>query len=101
MAGNVNSVVISIDNIDKIKPTIFFSGANPLKIGLFDFTFDPEKAFSATDDVDGDITGKVKIIKNDYKWWKPGDYEIVYEVTDEAGNVTQATRNIKVTILGL
>ena len=101
LAGNSNSVVITINNIDKVFPVINFSGANPLKIGLFDFTFDPEKAFSATDDVDGDITDKVRIIKNNYKWWKPGNYEIVYEVTDEAGNVTQATRNIKVTILGL
>ena len=45
----------------------------------------------ATDDVDGDISDKIKVSGNiDYD--TPGKYEMKYEVEDAAGNKTEKTR---------
>lgn len=46
---------------------------------------------TATDDVDGDITSKIKVT-GDIDYNTPGKYEMKYEVEDAAGNKAEATR---------
>ena len=53
-----------------------------------------EPGYSASDNYDGDITDKVEITNNINKN-NPGDYEIIYVVTDSSGNMTEVTRNVK------
>ena len=57
--------------------------------------FDLMEGVTATDKEDGNITNKVKIVKNTIDINKPGTYEITYKVTDKNGSVTEKT--IKVT----
>lgn len=49
--------------------------------------------FSATDNCDGDISSKVKV-SGTVDASKDGNYTINYEVEDESGNKTTATKNI-------
>ena len=54
-----------------------------------------EPGYKAYDNKDGDVTDKVKTTNN-VDMTKLGEYEINYEVTDEAGNTTKVTRKVKV-----
>lgn len=63
-------------------------------IGLGD-PFDPMEGVSALDDTDGDMTGKV-LVTGTVDTGKAGTYELIYEVTDSAGNKTQVKRLITV-----
>ncbi|MDU6248944.1 MAG: DUF5011 domain-containing protein, partial [Paeniclostridium sordellii] len=58
--------------------------------------FDPLETVSATDKEDGDLTNKVKVIKNEVDINKPGKYEIIYEVSDKEGN--KVTKSIFITV---
>ena len=77
---------------DNEKPVIELNGdLNITKSIASDYK---ENGYKATDNVDGDITDKVKItnkIEN-----KAGEYEIIYEVEDSSGNKTSVKRYIKV-----
>ena len=53
--------------------------------------FDALDLISATDSDGNDITGDIKVIKNDVDTSKPGSYEVVYEVTDKNGLKTEKT----------
>ena len=53
-----------------------------------------DPGYTAIDNYDGDITDKVKVTNNINKD-NPGDYEIVYTVSDSSGNTTEVTRNVK------
>jgi peptidoglycan/xylan/chitin deacetylase (PgdA/CDA1 family) len=52
-----------------------------------------EPGFSAIDNVDGDLTGKV-IVEGQTNWLVPGTYPITYTVTDAYENTTTVTRNV-------
>lgn len=58
--------------------------------------FNPLKDVFATDKEDGDITTKVKVVKNDVDTSKSGTYNVTYEVTDNDGATT--TKTIQVTV---
>lgn len=60
-------------------------------------TFDPLAGVSAKDDIDGDITAKIKVVSNTVDMQKPGIYKIVYEVTNTKGK--KATKEILVTVI--
>ena len=47
--------------------------------------FDPLADVTATDEEDGDLTGKIKILNNEVDMTKPGKYEVTYKVTDNGG----------------
>ena len=50
---------------------------------------------TATDDRDGDITAN--LVKSGYvDVYRPGTYTVTYTATDSSGNVSQATRTVKV-----
>lgn len=49
----------------------------------------------ATDKEDGDITKDIKI-DNQIKIGTPGDYEVIYSVTDKDGNTTKISRKVNI-----
>lgn len=52
--------------------------------------------YTASDDVDGDITGRVAITGNVDVINTPGNYKIYYSVSDNAGNIAYETRTFMV-----
>lgn len=54
-----------------------------------------EPGYNAFDNMDGDITKKVKVTNN-IDITKLGDYTVNYEVADSSGNNTRINRNVKV-----
>src|SRR5699024_8856101 len=58
--------------------------------------FDPMAGVSATDNVDGDLTGSVQVI-TDLDTTTPGAYLVTYLVEDATGNQASATRIVTVT----
>ncbi|MBC1373401.1 DUF5011 domain-containing protein [Listeria booriae] len=59
--------------------------------------FDALKGVSADDLKDGNITASVIIKENTVDTSKPGEYKVVYEVTNSVGETT--TKTVKVTVL--
>ena len=58
--------------------------------------FDPLADVTATDEEDGDITNKIKVLKNEVDTTKAGKYEVTYKVTDRKG--ASRTKTITVTV---
>ena len=58
--------------------------------------FDPLKDVTATDKEDGDLTGKIEILKNTVNMEEAGTYEVTYRVTDSKG--ASSTKTIFVTV---
>lgn len=54
-----------------------------------------EEGATASDDTDGDITDRI-VISNGLETADPGNYKIVYTVTDMAGNTTIKKRTVEV-----
>ena len=54
-------------------------------------SFDPMEGVHATDKEDGNITERIKVIKNNVDTTKLGTYEVVYEVSDIDGQKTVET----------
>ncbi len=52
-----------------------------------------EQGYSATDDVDGSVVGKVAISKKEVS---QTEYKLIYTVSDKAGNVAKAERTIHI-----
>jgi len=77
---------------DSVKPSIILNkGAVVLKKG----DEYEEPGYTATDNLDKDVTSKVKVENNiDNK--KIGNYEVIYKVKDSSGNEEVVTRKVKV-----
>lgn len=58
-------------------------------------TFDPMAGVTATDDVDGSLTGSITVTGT-VDTSKAGTYTLTYTVTDKAGNTATATRTVTV-----
>lgn len=91
--GNETSVSRNITVQDKEKPTITLSGSKSITINVND-TF-KEPGYKALDNVDGDITKKVKI-EGSVNTKKAGVYTLTYRVQDSSGNETSVKRSITV-----
>lgn len=76
---------------DTQKPDITLIGEKEVTINQNDNYEDA--GAKATDNVDGDITSKIKI-SGTVDITKPGTYTLVYSVTDKAGNKAEVKRNI-------
>ncbi|WP_271014092.1 immunoglobulin-like domain-containing protein [Listeria seeligeri] len=61
--------------------------------------FDPMEGITATDKENGDLTEQIKIISNNVDVNVPGNYQVVYEVTDSDGNVTTFTSTVVVDLI--
>lgn len=79
-------------NIDNVKPQIKLNGELNINIFLNDKYNEP--GYTATDNIDGDLTDKVNIIDNIKN--EVGTYEIIYKVTDSSNNIDVKRRTINV-----
>ncbi|PIR45844.1 MAG: hypothetical protein COV08_02880, partial [Candidatus Vogelbacteria bacterium CG10_big_fil_rev_8_21_14_0_10_49_38] len=80
---------------DTTAPVIVLLGQNPLTLTEGDVYTDP--GATASDDVDGDISGDIDIDDSDVDMDVAGTYTVTYDVEDAAGNLaTQVTRTVVV-----
>lgn len=63
---------------------------------LINTTFNPLEDVLGIDLEDGDITKKIKVVKNSVNTSKIGSYEVTYELTDSYGDTVQETINVEV-----
>lgn len=95
--GYVNSDTITkkktTSQKDTEKPVITLKGNSEITLNQGD-KYNDEGA-RATDNIDGDITSKIKV-SGKVDITKSGTYTITYTVTDKAGNRTEVTRKVTV-----
>ena len=87
-------LIIEVTNIDREAPRIEFETRDLLV--LQNGNFDPMSGVKATDNLDGNITYNVEVNTGSLNTTKPGNYEIVYSVTDRAGNRAEVKRTVRV-----
>lgn len=103
-ACSVTRTVNVVSAPDNTAPVITVLGANPLTIDLCGFFNDP--GATATDNVDGNITQNITSDAALVPFGTPGSpgtagvYTITYSVTDGAGNLATATRQVNIVDLG-
>src|SRR5699024_11529582 len=76
-----------------IAPVISLNGDNPMELEVGS-TYD-EPGATAEDDVDGDVSDAIEV-SGDVDTSTLGEYEVVYTVSDAAGNEATETRNVNV-----
>lgn len=76
---------------DKVKPLVALKGDDTVRVILNSNFTDP--GVTATDETDGDLSQNVAA-NSDLDINKVGYYEILYSVSDEAGNVSQTVSRI-------
>ncbi|MEZ5012947.1 MAG: DUF5011 domain-containing protein [Chitinophagales bacterium] len=77
---------------DLSTPVIVLDGDDPLYVDLGSSYTDP--GFTATDDEDGDISADVTVDATAVNTNMVDKYEVSYSVSDKAGNVGTAIRNV-------
>lgn len=92
-SGNIGEVKRTVQIADLRKPVISLNGEwkTYMKVG----TAYTEPGFSATDNIDGDITSKVTV-SGGVDTSRMGINTITYSVTDSFGNTTTVTRKVYV-----
>ena len=92
-SNNKTEVERIVKVIDNIPPVISLKGSRNITVkvnGNYE-----EDGYTASDNLDGDITNKVKVSRNiDFN--KVGTYSIYYEVEDSSNNKTTISRTINV-----
>ena len=86
-----SAVPIFID--DKTAPTITIVGDNPVNHEVM--TGYTDLGATAVDDVDGDLTASI-VVDNQINENLLGSYDVIYTVSDLAGNISQAVRTVNV-----
>lgn len=92
-AGALSATVLKVVSADDVVPVI--SGVNESTTITVGSKFDPMAGVSATDDIDGDLTDKIKV-EGTVDANKVGDYKLVYSVTNSRGKTTTFTRTVHV-----
>ena len=90
--GNKKTAETNI-KVDNVAPVIKLKGDNPLVIKQGSEYKEP--GYTATDNVDGDLTGSVKVTGT-VNVHTVGEYTLTYSVTDSTGNTASVTRTVKV-----
>ena len=78
---------------DLTGPNITSKGDKELSVTI-DTKYE-EPGYEAIDKLDGDLTENVKVTDN-IDITKLGDYEVIYEIKDKAGNLSKEIRKVKV-----
>lgn len=78
---------------DLTGPNITLKGDKELSVTI-DTKYE-EPGYEAIDKLDGDLTENVKVTDN-IDITKLGDYEVIYEIKDKAGNLSKEIRKVKV-----
>lgn len=89
LTATLKVTVKEAEPVDTVPPVI--SGADDVAVE-FGASFDPMAGVKAVDDVDGDVTGAVKVSGDTVDTSKPGAYTLVYTVSDAAGSEASVTR---------
>lgn len=89
LTATLKVTVKEAEPVDTVPPVI--SGVDDVAVE-FGASFDPMAGVKAVDDVDGDVTGAVKVSGDTVDTSKPGAYTLVYTVSDAAGNEASVTR---------
>ena len=89
LTATLKVTVKEAEPVDTVPPVI--SGADDVAVE-FGASFDPMAGVKVVDDVDGDVTGAVKVSGDTVDTSKPGAYTLVYTVSDAAGNEASVTR---------
>lgn len=92
-AGNVTTVERQIHYDDPVAPELTLKGES--KITITEGTQWKEPGFTASDNVDGDLTGQVAV-SGTVNVNKPGTYKLTYKVVDQYGNTTTLERTVTV-----
>ncbi|MBM7679075.1 OmpL47-type beta-barrel domain-containing protein, partial [Gracilibacillus alcaliphilus] len=93
MAGNETSKTRSVHVVYEESPIILLDGENPLILEVG--TAYEEPGATATDQAGNDISEQMKITDT-IDTSKLGSYQVTYEVEDDSGNKSKATRNVEV-----
>lgn len=89
LTATLKVTVKEAEPVDTVPPVI--SGADDVAVE-FGASFDPMAGVKVVDDVDGDVTGAVKVSGDTVDTSKPGAYALAYTVSDAAGNEASVTR---------
>lgn len=92
-SGNVAEAIRVVTVVDDQAPVITIIGETRIEVALGDPYADA--GATALDNVDGDITGRITVA-SDLTTAVPGEYPVVYSVSDDAGNTAEATRLVVV-----
>jgi len=92
-AGNIVSLKAEVWNIDEERPRIALKG-NLYECIMLDEPY-AEAGYKATDNIDGDITGKVTV-EGSVNTAEAGTYLLKYKVSDAVGNSTEEIRTVRV-----
>lgn len=90
-SGNAAELSINISFSDGVRPTIVLNGPSTVYVAAGSKFSDP--GYTARDNMDGDITSKVKT-SGSVDTSKSGTYYKDYTVTDASGNFVKITRKI-------
>lgn len=94
-SGRTTTVERAIFYNDPIAPELVLAEGETITIGAGQPFHDP--GFTATDNVDGDLTDKVQV-SGQVDIYSTGDYELTYTVTDAWGNTTTVVRTVTVDV---
>lgn len=93
-SGNSTSTVVEVTITDTAAPTLTLMGNDPYDLYINNDYSEP--GFSAVDVVDGDITGNVNVLGEDFDNTVLGAHVITYSVTDSNENSTSTTRTVNI-----
>ena len=96
-SGNTAVATHTLNVIDDIAPVITDTQEGTIQVSFLKKLSNSELLFglSATDEIDGELTSKIKIIENQLTD-KKGVYSVIYEVSDNANNKTTYERRYEV-----
>lgn len=90
-AGNITQIQRTVIVKDLTPPEIILSGDAVVSFTVGSAYQEP--GFTATDDIDGDLTDQVEVTSN-VQLYTPGTYTVTYTVSDSSGNTTTVTRTV-------
>jgi hypothetical protein len=92
--GRSNRVSVAVHMVDATPPVIALLGAD--SVNVEQGTPYVEPGYTASDEVDGDLTSEV-VVRGSVDCWMPGTYAVRYNVSDAAGNsALERTRQVEV-----
>lgn len=98
LSGNKTQLQVNVEVVDVLKPV--FSNLGPIEAvypNIFS-TEDVLNLLSASDNYDGDISGQIVLVNDNYSDYANvvGSYDMVFSVTDSSGNTQIYTQTINV-----
>lgn len=96
-AGNITKVTIKVSVYEVDEDAPLLSGIADSTIALGTPGFNALTGVTANDVIDGDLTSAIEVTGS-VNIWQPGEYTLSYSVEDAAGNKTERTRKVTVSL---